>query len=187
VNGKPAFVYFFCSVVTSKVCTTDQINVLTPLDTTTGPVQVVVTSGTTVSPAFTVTMQPVAPSFLLLSAAGYVVATHLDNTLVGPATLYPGYSTPATPGESIVLYAVGFGLPTTALVNGSSSQSGTLATLPICQVGSLPATVVFAGLIAPGLYQINLNVPTGATTTALTCTYNGTSTPVGRLLTVNGN
>jgi uncharacterized protein (TIGR03437 family) len=187
VNGKPAFVYFFCSAATSKVCATDQINVLTPLDNTVGPVQVVVTSGATSSAPFTVNMQTVAPSFLLLNPQGNLVATHLDNTLVGPATLYPGYSTPAKPSEPIVLYAVGFGLPATTLVNGSSSQSGSLASFPVCQVGSQPATVAFSGLIAPGLYQINLNVPAGAASAELSCTYNGKSTPAGDLLTIAGN
>jgi hypothetical protein len=42
----PAFVYYFCSAVTNPNCATDQINVLTPLDNTIGPVQVVVMSGT---------------------------------------------------------------------------------------------------------------------------------------------
>src|ERR1035438_4118758 len=103
VNGKAAFVYFYCSAVTSTVCATDQIDVLTPLDNTTGPAQVVVTSGATVSTTFTVNMKAVVPTFLLFNASGPVVATHSDYSLLGATTLYPGASTPAKPGEAVVL------------------------------------------------------------------------------------
>ena len=115
VNNKPAFVYFYCSAETDPGCIEDQLNVLTPLDNTLGPVRVVVTNGTVSTPAFTASMQAVAPSFLLDGATAYITATHLDYSLVGPTGLYPGYTTPASPGEVIVLYAVGFGLPSTAL------------------------------------------------------------------------
>jgi YD repeat-containing protein len=36
VNGKAAFIYFYCSAATSSICSADQINVLTPLDATLG-------------------------------------------------------------------------------------------------------------------------------------------------------
>jgi uncharacterized protein (TIGR03437 family) len=185
VNNKPAFVYFYCSAATDPACTQDQLNILTPLDNTIGPVPVVVTSGAVSSPQFTANMQAVAPSFLLFSTAGYVAATHLNNTLVGPASLYPGSSTPARPGEQIALYAVGFGLPTNALVNGSASQSGSLPVLPVCQVGGAPAALAFAGLISPGLYQLNLTIPATAANgdNAVSCTYGGSTTPAGDLIT----
>jgi uncharacterized protein (TIGR03437 family) len=118
VNNKPAFVYFYCSAATDPACQQDQLNILTPLDNSTGPVPVIVTSGGVSSPPFSVNMQAVAPSLLLYAPGGYIAATHANNTLVGPASLYPGNSTPAMPGEPISLYAVGFGLPTTPLVNG---------------------------------------------------------------------
>jgi subtilase family serine protease len=44
VNSKPAFVYFYCSAATDQSCSQDQLNILTPLDNTTGPVPIVVTS-----------------------------------------------------------------------------------------------------------------------------------------------
>ncbi len=186
VNGKSAFIYFYCSAVTSTVCTTDQINVLTPLDSTLGPVQIVVTSGSTSSPPFTSNMKAIAPAFLLFNAAGYTAATHANGSLLGPTSLYPGLSTPAAPNEVIVTYGVGFGLPTTAIINGSSTQSGPLPTNPVCQIGGNNAAVSFAGLISPGLYQFNLTVPASAKSgdNALTCTYNGASTPSGALITV---
>ena len=184
VNGKPAFLYFYCSAATSKVCKSDQLNVLTPLDNTVGPVSVVVTSGTASSPPFSVTMQAAAPAFLLFGGEGYAAATHADYSLVGTKTLYPGFSTPAKPGESLAFYAIGFGLPSTPLVNGSATQSGTLATVPACRIGSLPAPLAFAGLISPGLYQLNITVPAGAATGEISCTYNGVKTPPGVLLII---
>ena len=186
VNGKPAFVYFYCSAVTSTVCTSDQINILTPLDSTTGPVEVVVNNQGVLSAPFTVNMGVIEPSFLLFSPAGYITATHADGSLLGPTSLYPGYSTPAKPGETIVAYAVGFGLPPNALTNGSSTQSGVLSPVPTCQIGGQPASVAFAGLVSPGLYQFNLTVPSGlaAGNQAIQCSYNGASTPAGNVIAV---
>lgn len=186
INGKPAYVYFFCSAATSAVCTSDQINVLTPLDNTVGPVPVVVTNnGTPVGP-YTANLKPVAPAFLTFTAQGYIAATHVDNSLVGPTTLYPGASTPAKIGETITAYAVGFGLPSGAIVAGSSSQSGSLATLPVCQIGGKATVLTFAGLISPGLYQLNFVVPAGAAAgdDPISCTYSGTQTTGGALITV---
>jgi len=185
VNGKPAFVYFYCSAATDPSCSQDQLNILTPLDNTVGPVQVVVSSGTASSPAFTVNMQVVAPSFLLFSA-GYIAATHANNALVGPTSLYPGLSTPAKHGEEIALYAVGFGMPSTALINGSAVQSGSLPVLPSCSVGGSAAPVAFAGLISPGLYQLNLTIPAGAPNgdDSVVCIYGGTTTPPTDVITV---
>jgi uncharacterized protein (TIGR03437 family) len=185
VNGKPAFVYFFCSVVTSPVCTADQINVLTPLDNTIGPVQIVVSSGSTVTPPFTVAMNGVVPTLLLFNPLGPVVATHANYSLAGSAALYPGASTPATPGETVILYGIGFGLPVSALTNGSSTQSGSLPLVPVCQVGGFSVPVA-AALISPGLYQLNLTLSPSIAfgDAAVTCTYNGLNTPVGAFLTV---
>jgi uncharacterized protein (TIGR03437 family) len=186
VNNKPAFVYFYCSAATDPACPQDQLNILTPLDNTIGPVPVVVTSGAVSNPPFTVNMQAVAPSLLLYAPGGYIAATHANNTLVGPTSLYPGSSTPAKPGEPISLYAVGFGLPTTPLVNGSASQSGPLPVLPVCQVGGSTAVLSYAGMISPGLYQLNLTIPGTAANgdNAVSCTYDGSTTPSGDLINV---
>ena len=178
--------YFFCSAATDSACSQDQLNILTPLDSTVGQVSVVVTSGTRTSAPFTVTMQAQTPSFLLFGATQYIAATHADNSLIGPASLYPGASTPAKPTEEIQLYAVGFGLPSTALVNDSAMQSGSLPVLPVCTVGGNSARVAFAGLIGPGLYQLNVTIPPGAANgdNPLSCTYNGAITPTADLITV---
>jgi uncharacterized protein (TIGR03437 family) len=186
VNGKPAYIYFFCSAATSTVCASDQLNVLTPLDNTTGPVPIVVTSGATVSAPFTATLKAVAPAFLLFGGSHYVAATHANGGLIGPASLYPGASTPAKPGEEVVIYAVGFGLPSAPLTAGSSKQSGSLPALPVCTIRTSAAAVAFAGLISPGLYQLNVIIPSATPSgdNPIGCTYGGSATPAGDLITV---
>ncbi len=186
VNGKPAFIYYYCSAATNPACTFDQINVLTPLDSTLGTVSIVVSRGSSSVVPFGAVMKTAVPSLLLFSPKGYVASTHLDGSLLGPTSLYPGASTPAKAGEHIVVYAVGFGLPSTTLVNGSASQSGTLPTLPACQVGGANAVLEFAGLISPGLYQLNLDIPATLTPgdKSVVCSYNATATPSGDLISI---
>src|SRR5262249_51154894 len=56
INGKPAYIFFFCSAATNPSCSGgDQINVLSPLDPTTGFVTVVVTRNGVSSAPFIVT------------------------------------------------------------------------------------------------------------------------------------
>ena len=72
---------------------------------------------------------------------------------------------------------------------GSEVQSGSLPVLPVIQVGGIAASVQFAGLISPGLYQFNVVVPPTATSgdNTLTAQYNGLTTQAGVLLTVRSN
>ena len=178
VNGKPAFVYFVSP---------NQVNVLSPLDATTGPVQIVVTSGGVSSAPFVANLRTAAPSFPLVGSTNYVVATHADYSLIGPASLSsPGYAfTPARAGETIILYAFGLGLPATPLVNGASTQSGTLPALPQVQIGGTTAAVSFAGVISPGLYQLNITIPLNVASgdNKLTLMYSGQNSPAGDLIT----
>jgi uncharacterized protein (TIGR03437 family) len=161
VNGKPAYVWWFCSKTTTPACSEDQINVLTPLDDYEGQVLVVVKNGPVSSGAFLATKVPSTPSILRFTARGDAVAAHLDGKLLGPTTLYPGLSTPALRGETISLWTVGLGLPTTALVQGSSTQAGSLPLTPACFLSGDPANVV-AALVSPGLYQLNVAIPNSA-------------------------
>jgi uncharacterized protein (TIGR03437 family) len=187
VNGIPGYVSFYCSgAQASSICKTDQINVLSPIDPTLGPVQVVVTNDGVASAPFTVTLTPVTPTFLQFKN-NYVTATHANFSLLGPTSLYPGSSTPATVGETIVLWAVGFGLPTTAVTQGTWNQSGTLEGTPTCTINNVSATVQYAGVVSPGLDQLNVVVPNGAINgdNAVSCMYKGATTPSGGLLTVS--
>jgi len=177
MNGENAYVYYISP---------SQVNVLTPPDLAPGTVQVMVTNGGTTSAPFTVQALPQSPSFFIFGAGPYVVGTHTNGGDLGPVGLYSGLTTPAHPGELVVLYANGFGAPSSPVVKGLAQQSGTLAVMPTVQIGGVPATVSFAGLISPGLWQFNVTVPPTATNgdNTLTAQYNGQSTQAGVLLTV---
>ncbi|HXP87260.1 MAG TPA: IPT/TIG domain-containing protein [Bryobacteraceae bacterium] len=177
MNGLKAYVYYISP---------QQVNVLAPPSLQPGLVQIQVTNnGKTSAPAFIV-VQPISPTFFEFNGGPYVTAVHSNGSLLGPATLYPGSSTPAQAGETILLFANGFG-PTSATVTGGSlQQSGTLPSTPVVTIGGIPATVTFAGLISPGLYQFNVVVPASAPSgdNALVATYNGQSTQADVLLTI---
>ena len=178
VNGKNAFVYYISPV---------QVNILTPPDAILGPVQVVVNNNGVTSAPATVSSQALSPSFFIIGAGPYVVAQHgADSSLVGPASLFPGSTTPAKPGEIVVLYANGFGQVSQALVSGSITQTGTLSPLPAVTIGGTNAVVQFAGLVSPGLFQFNVVVPANAPAgdLPLSATYNGSATQTGVLITV---
>jgi hypothetical protein len=60
VNGKAAYVYYVSAT---------QVNVLTPLDSTTGQVQVTLANGSNTSDPFAVNLKTVAPAFLQFGSA----------------------------------------------------------------------------------------------------------------------
>lgn len=177
VNGKPAFVYYISPA---------QINILTPPDAMSGTVPIVVTNNGTTTAAFTANAQSLSPSFFVFNGGPYVAATHVNGTYLGPATLYPGLTTPAKPGEVVVLYANGFGPTSTPIVSGSINQSGSLSPLPVVKIGGVAATVQFAGLVAPGQYQFNVAMPAnlGDGDQPIVATYNNQSTQAGTLIAI---
>jgi len=177
VNGKSAYVYYISPT---------QVNILTPPDAMTGAVPVVVTSGGTAGAAFTVQAQSTSPSFFVFNGGSYVAAVHANGGLIGPAALYPGASTPAKPGETVVLYANGFGPTSAPVVSGSSMQSGSLSPLPVIKIGGIAAAVQFAGLVAPGQYQFNVTVPStlAAGDQSISASYGGQATQAGTLITI---
>jgi uncharacterized protein (TIGR03437 family) len=144
VNGKPAYVYYISAL---------QVNILTPPDALSGSVQVEVTNNGLTGAAFSAPTQLLSPSFFVFNGGPYVAATHLDGSLIGSPTLYPGATTPAKAGEAIVLYANGFGSTNVPVQSGSVTQSGILSPLPAVKIGGVPANVQFAGLVAPGNFS----------------------------------
>jgi uncharacterized protein (TIGR03437 family) len=177
VNGKSAYVYYISPA---------QVNILTPPDAMTGAVHVTVTAHGATSVPFTAQAQPTSPSFFIFNGGPYLAATDVNGNLIGPSTLYPGYTTPAKPGETVVLYANGFGTTSVPVVSGAETQSGTLSPLPTVTVGGVKATVQFAGLSAVGEFQFNVvlpsSLPDGDQT--VVATYNGLSTQAGTLITI---
>ena len=161
VNGKPAPVSYISPT---------QINFLVPGNAVAGPAQIEVTNNGLTSATLTATLASSAPAFFTIGSNAttknlYIAATHADNSLLAPAKLLSGVtSTPATEGETIVLYATGLGATATTAPNGQLVGAPLpLAELPRVTIGGLPAKVDFAGLVAPGLYQVNVVIPSGLT------------------------
>src|ERR1022692_1327081 len=103
----------------------NQMNILTPLDLTGREVQVQVNNNGAVSAPFTVQAQQYSPSFFTFDGI-HVTATHANGSLIGPASLYSGLTTPAKPNETIIVYANGFGPTSPPVVNGAATQTGKL-------------------------------------------------------------
>jgi uncharacterized protein (TIGR03437 family) len=177
VNGILAYVYYISPL---------QVNILTPPDVLSGSVQVVVANNGSSSAAFIAQGQPIAPSFFIFNGGSYVAATHSDGSLIGPPSLYPGASTPAKAGETIVLYGNGFGSTNVPVQRGSVAQSGTLSPFPEVNIGGVAAIVQFAGLVAPGEFQLNVVVPSSLTNgdQSIIATYGGLSTQPSTLITI---
>ena len=144
INGVAAYVAYISPT---------QINLLAPDDPTIGSVQVQVTAAQQNSNALSAPKTLFAPAFFTLGGGAYVAALHADYSLVGAPNLLPGAVTqPAKPGETILLYGTGFG-PTTP------ATPAPLANPVQIKIGGVAATVAFAGLAGPGLYQFNVTVP----------------------------
>jgi uncharacterized protein (TIGR03437 family) len=178
VNGLPAYVDYVSPT---------QINALVPDDDTVGPVPVQVTAAGEVSNALTVQKSLLAPAFLTFDGT-HVAALHADYSLIGAPNLLPGaVTTPAQPGEIILLYGVGFGPANPPQPSGQ--QVATAAPLPSAvqvTIGGQTANVAFAGLVESGLYQFNVTVPGGLPSgdAAVVAAIGGVSTQTGVLLTV---
>jgi uncharacterized protein (TIGR03437 family) len=177
VNGKPAYVYYISPT---------QINVLTPLDSALGPVGVQVMNTVGTSAVATVTMLQNSLGLFAFNSGTYAAATHADGSLLGPPSLYPGQTTPAKPGETVVLYGNGFGQTDPPVTLGLAVQQGTLPHNPAITIGGQPADVIYAAVISPGLYQFNVTVPASAPNgdLAVLATYAGVSTQAGVVITV---
>jgi uncharacterized protein (TIGR03437 family) len=150
-----------------------------------GTVNVVVSNKSVPSGTFVAQAQSLSPSFFVFDGT-HVAAVHLNATDIGPTTLYPGLTTPAKPGELVVLVANGFGPTSVPVVGGSMMQSGNLPVLPVVKIGGITAIVQYAALIVPGEYQFNVFVPPSELDgeQPITATYNGLTTQAGALIAI---
>lgn len=154
INGKKAAISYVSP---------GQLNVQAPTDSATGPVPVQVTSpsGTVSS---TVTLGNYSPGVFAIQG-GYAAARHnTDGVAVAPVGALGSSVTsrPAVPGESLQVYATGLG-PTKPAVPAGQVVATPAPLADLTQlhvtVGGAQATVQYAGLVGPGLYQVNLVVP----------------------------
>jgi uncharacterized protein (TIGR03437 family) len=177
IDGLPAYVAYISPT---------QINALAPDDATVGPVQVQVTTAGAASNTVTAQKSQFAPAFVTFNNT-YVAALHADYSLVGAPNLLPGaVTTPAQPGETILMYGVGFGPVTPLQPSGQLVAAAAPLANPVqISIGGQTASVAFAGLVEAGLYQLNVTVPDLPNgDAAVVATIGGVTTQTGVLLTV---
>lgn len=162
-----------------------QVNAQVPSNVATGSQPVVVTTLGGSSAPFSVTVnstQPglLAPSVFDVQGTQYAVALFPNQLYVLPPNAISGVaSARALPGNTILLYGIGFGPvtpdnPAGVIEQTTNSLTGTLDV----QIGGTTAQVSYAGLTPSfvGLYQFNVVIPqvSASDKTPLTFTLNGT-------------
>ncbi len=164
IGGQQAFLDYISST---------QVNAQLPSNIATGgTLPITVTNGVTSAPVNLMinATQPglLAPPNFKIGANQYVVAQHSDGSYVAPTGAIAGAaSRPATAGETIEIYGVGFGsvLPATPAGEIATGNNQLSATLQI-SFGQTLAPLTYSGL-APGfvgLYQFDVVVPAVAAT-----------------------
>jgi uncharacterized protein (TIGR03437 family) len=132
-----------------------QVNFLVPTDVVPGstvPLFIKTSNGT--SPTVITNVQEYAPNLFTYQADGkrYVAAQHTNYSAVTSES-------PARPGETILIYATGFGPTNPTTPPGVLVGGGAAVVAPVAvRIGGIAATAV-AYLSGVGLYQLNITVP----------------------------
>ncbi len=146
VNGAPVPVYFISP---------GQVNAQAPSNIS-GTITVQVVRLGLASNTLTSPVAVIQPSVYFYAVGGkdYAAALFTDYAIMGDPAVVPG-TRKAKVGDVILLYAAGL----------APAQSGSAITSPVpvtgvtVTIGSTDAPVMFAGLVAPGQYQVNFTVP----------------------------
>jgi uncharacterized protein (TIGR03437 family) len=173
IGGQAAFVDYISAT---------QANAQLPSNISTGgALELTVTNANGASSAFNVTVNTTEPGLLAppsfkIGANQYVVAQLSDGSYVLPTGSIAGVtSRPARPGETIVIYGVGFGSVTPNIPAGEiATETNQLSTSFEILFGKTPAKLPYFGL-APnfvGLYQFNVTVPSVANNDLVPLTFN---------------
>ena len=184
VNGKQAFISF---------ASPTQVNFQVADDDAQGNVNVEAINTGGRSNGMAVVKQSLSPAFLpFVDGDGkrYIAARHADFSVLGKPNLFSGLATtPARPGEVILLFGVGFGPTNPAVEAGRIANNIASTTSPVTvRVGETTAEVSYAGL-SPGsssLYQLNVKIPDSAAAGDLpvTAEINGVRTQDNIFITV---
>ncbi len=155
IGGRPAAIYYVSPT---------QLNVQAPDDDAEGEVEVEVITPAGRSRA-TGVRRRWAPAVFTFQAGErlFVAALHnADYVLVAPENAFAGYLTrPARSGDVLQLYVTGLGTNTDppAPSGRTLASPATVRDEVRVWIGEREAAVLWAGLVSPGLYQINLRVP----------------------------
>lgn len=155
VGGSPAYLNYVSP---------GQINFIVP-EVPAGSQQVVIQNSAGSSAAFIVTVNTLGPAFFQWPN-NQVVATRQDYSYAVTNGTFPGTTTtPAKPGDILILWGTGFGPSNPTVPQGQVTPSNTTystTTPPTVIIGGASAKVYGAAL-APGfagLYQVAIQVPT---------------------------
>jgi uncharacterized protein (TIGR03437 family) len=142
INDQAAFMHYISPT---------QINVQAPADAGEGSVSVAVSNAGGVSDAVRATRQSILPAFF--AAQNYVAAVRAGGTIITAAT-------PAKPGDVLQIFGNGFGPSIPAVAPGRVFQGAYPLTNAVAiTIGRQSVPASFAGLVAAGLYQFNVVVP----------------------------
>jgi len=182
VGDQPAYIEYISAT---------QINAIAP-NVPAGSVPVTVTTANGTSQAVMAQVETLQPAFFLWPG-NYAVATTLDYTLAVKNGTFSGLTTtPAAPGEVIILWGTGFGPTSPAAPEGAETPStatyNTASTVSV-MVGNQPATVYGAALAAgyAGLYQVAIKIPASLANGdyPVVATISGADSPSTTLITVH--
>ena len=154
VNGKQAPLYYVSAT---------QINALVPYSTQGPTATVVVQNGTASSNTVTVPVAATAPGVFALdqSGTGAGAVLHANYSVVNAAN-------PAVPGETVLVYLTGMGAVTPSVADGAIPGASNINATPLSvYVADVSVTPSYAGLAPgfPGLYQMNVMIPTAISVT----------------------
>jgi uncharacterized protein (TIGR03437 family) len=182
IGGKSAYLMYISP---------GQLDVLVPDDIAPGQTTITVTSGSGTSDPYAISVQRLEPGLLapnasLVNGREYTAAMHSDDSFVGPSLGIPGLNaSPAVPGETIVVYGIGFGPVIPATPAGLIAlQATSMASQLQVNIGGVPATVVYKGMAGGfvGLYQFNVVVPSVPDSDAAPLVFSVDGTAVGQTL-----
>jgi uncharacterized protein (TIGR03437 family) len=171
IDGQAAFISYISPT---------QINCQTPSNVAAGQKAMVVTTAGVASPPYSVTVNAtepglLAPSSFNIGGKQYAVAFFPDGSYVLPPGAVKGVSSSrAKPGDSIILYGVGFGPVIPATAGGQiARQANALQNGLQVSLGGVPASVPYAGMALGyvGLYQFNIIVPNVAASDSVSLTF----------------
>jgi uncharacterized protein (TIGR03437 family) len=125
--------------------------------------QLSVVNGTGLSVPQTVTIAPAVPGIFTVNqqGTGQGAIVHANSAVITDTT------SPASIGETVTIYCTGLGIVSPAVVEGQQPTTASQTVNPVtATIGGVNAPVSYAGVTpgAPGLYQVNLMVPSGIAT-----------------------
>jgi len=179
VGGEPAYIAYVSPT---------QINALAP-NIGPGTVAVTVTNSNGTGSPISAAAQTVQPAFF--QWGNYAVATRQDYSYAVKNGTFSTATTPAKPGDVIVLWGTGFGTTSPVAPVGVVTPSTTVyntASPVTVTVGGAPATVYGAALTGgnAGLYQVAIQIPTALANGdyPVIATISGVPSPATTLITV---